>query len=208
MNKLYVQYGCGLSAPKEWINFDVSPTLIIQKTPLIGRLLRNRLNIIFPSNVRYGNIITGLPIKDNSCQGVYCSHVLEHLSLEDFRTALKNTYKILGNGGIFRCVVPDLEYPARLYIESLDKGDNLASIKFVGVNTLLGVDKRKRFWSSLFGSTHHLWMWDSKSLSNELKNVGFSNIRDCKSNDSKNEMFKLVEDENRFRNVVAIECVK
>lgn len=208
MSKLYVQYGCGLSAPKEWINFDVSPTLRIQKIPIIGKLIKNWLNIIFPSNVRYGNIITGLPIKDNSCQGVYCSHTLEHLSLVDFRTALKNTYKILEKGGIFRVVVPDLEYPARLYIESLDNGDNLASIKFVGVNTLLGVDKRKGFWSSLLGSTHHLWMWDSKSLSEELKNVGFSNVRNCKFNDSKNEMFKLVEDEDRFMNVVAIECVK
>lgn len=208
MSKLYVQYGSGLSAPKEWINFDVSPTLRIQKIPIIGKLLRNWLNIIFPSNVRYGNIITGLPIKDNSCLGVYCSHTLEHLSLVDFRTALKNTYKILENGGIFRIVVPDLEYPARLYIESLDNGDNLASIKFVGVNTLLGVDKRQGFWSSLLGSTHHLWMWDSKSLSEELKNAGFLNIRNCKFNDSKNEMFKLVEDKDRFINAVAIECVK
>ena len=208
MSKLYVQYGCGLSAPKEWINFDVSPTLRIQKIPIIGKLLRNWLNIIFPSNVRYGNIITGLPIKDNSCLGVYCSHTLEHLSLVDFRTALKNTYKILENGGIFRIVVPDLEYPARLYIESLDNGDNLASIKFVGVNTLLGVDKRQGFWSSRLGSTHHLWMWDSKSLSEELKNVGFSNIQNCKFNDSKDEMFKQVEDEDRFINAVAIECVK
>ena len=24
---IYVQYGCGLCAPKEWVNFDVSPTL-------------------------------------------------------------------------------------------------------------------------------------------------------------------------------------
>ena len=38
MKKKYVQYGCGLSAPNEWINFDVSPTLRIQKIPIIGSL--------------------------------------------------------------------------------------------------------------------------------------------------------------------------
>lgn len=65
--KLYVQYGRGLSAPIEWKNFDVSPTLRIQKAPLIGGLLKGRLNVVFPSNVLYGDIIKGLPIQDNSC---------------------------------------------------------------------------------------------------------------------------------------------
>ena len=55
--KLYVQYGCGLSAPNEWKNFDVSPTLRFQKIPFIGKLLKNRLNVNFPNNVVYGDII-------------------------------------------------------------------------------------------------------------------------------------------------------
>ena len=45
MTKIYVQYGCGLSAPKEWINFDVSPTLRIQKTPILGSILKSKLNV-------------------------------------------------------------------------------------------------------------------------------------------------------------------
>jgi len=94
-NKIYVQYGCGLSAPKEWKNFDVSPTLRIQKTPIVGNLFKSRLNTVFPENVQYGDIIKGLPVKDDSVDGVYCSHTLEHLSLEDFRKALKNTYRIM-----------------------------------------------------------------------------------------------------------------
>jgi hypothetical protein len=69
----YVQYGCGLSAPAEWINFDVSPTLRIQKIPILGGLLKGRLNTRFPDNVRYGDIIKGLPVADNSCDGLYCS---------------------------------------------------------------------------------------------------------------------------------------
>ena len=116
MNKRYVHYGCGLTAPVQWENFDVSPTLRIQKIPLLGRLVRQRLNAQFPENVRYGNIIKGLPVLEDSCDGVYCSHTLEHLSLVDFRKALANTKKILKPGGIFRCVVPDLESAARKYI--------------------------------------------------------------------------------------------
>lgn len=211
MKKIYVQYGCGLSAPKEWTNFDVSPTLRIQKTPLIGSLLKSKLNTIFPSNVLYGDIIKGLPINENSCDGLYCSHTLEHLSLQDFRRALINSFKVLKKGGIFRCVLPDLELEARLYIKDIDDGNNLASINFMN-STLLGIKERPRglrgLLSSFYGNSHHLWMWDYKSLAEELKQVGFTQIRVCKFNDCEDEMFKYVEEKGRFENALAIECRK
>jgi SAM-dependent methyltransferase len=211
MEKIYVQYGCGLSAPKEWINFDVSPTLRIQKIPLIGSILKNNLNTTFPSNVRYGDIIKGLPINEISVDGIYCSHTLEHLSLQDLRRALENTFKVLKKGGIFRCVLPDLEFESRLYIKDIDDGNILASINFMN-RTLLGIKERPRglrgLLSSFYGNSHHLWMWDYKSLAEELKQVGFTQIRACKFNDCEDEMFKYVEDRGRFENALAIECKK
>jgi SAM-dependent methyltransferase len=211
MAKKYVQYGCGLSAPSEWTNFDVSATLRIQKMPVIGDLLRSQLNVIFPENVLYGDIIKGLPVEDNSCDGLYCSHTLEHLSLRDFRIALSNSFKVLKKGGIFRCVVPDLEFAARSYIQELENGNDSASFNFFK-NTLLGITERQRgikgVLVSILGTSDHLWMWDSKSLPLELKNVGFSQIRVCKFNDCEDVMFKQVEDFGRFENAVAIECRK
>lgn len=96
----YIQYGCGRSAPKNWRNFDASPTLRFERIPFLGRLYTKN-DFRFPGNVEYGDIVKGLPVPDNSCKAVYCSHVLEHLSLWDFRMALKNTYKILQKGGIY-----------------------------------------------------------------------------------------------------------
>ena len=212
MEKIYAQYGCGLWAPKEWLNFDASPTLRIQKTPILNRLLKGSLNVVFPDNVRYGDIIKGLPLADNSCEGIYCSHTLEHLSLNDCRIALKNTYRVLKPGGVFRCVVPDLEYCARQYITCLDKGDKNAVYQFMGTETLLGVENRPRGLKGLvnlfFGNAHHLWMWDFLSLSDELAKAGFNEIRRCAYNDSRHEMFRFVEDQGRFCNAVAIECYK
>jgi SAM-dependent methyltransferase len=212
---LYVQYGCALSAPEEWENFDASPSLLIQRIPLIGKLVEKKLDIIFPPNVRYGNIIVGLPIKDNSCDGLYCSHVLEHLSLQDFRIALKNSYKILKPGGIFRCVVPDLEAAARDYINALTmRGEERsnASINFIGKVTLLGLDSRprglKNILSLLWGNSRHLWMWDKESLSMELKKAGFVNVRQCEFNDSDDKMFEYVENQGRFTKAIAFECSK
>lgn len=207
----YVQYGCGLSAPDQWRNYDSSPTLRIQRTPVIGSLMKSRLNAIFPDAVMYGDIVKGLPEKAGSCDGVYCSHVLEHLSLDDFRKALKNTYSILKEGGIFRCVVPDLEVLARNYVNDLNRNDTSASLKFIE-GSLLGVRQRPRGLKNLaswvFGNSHHLWMWDTRSLSEELKATGFKNVRTCKFNDSADKMFSLVESEDRFQYAVALECSK
>jgi SAM-dependent methyltransferase len=211
MKKRYVQYGCGLSAPNNWLNFDSSPTLRIQQFPFLGKILKKRLNVIFPENVIFGDIIKGLPIQENSCDGLYCSHTLEHLSLEDFRIALKNSFKILKNGGIFRCIVPDLQYNAIKYLKDLENNDDSASINFM-INTYLGINKRpkklKDLIISFYKNSAHLWMWDSKSLSKELINAGFSQIRICKFNDCEDKMFNECEDLGRFENAVAIECRK
>lgn len=211
MNKLYVQYGCGLSAPGQWINYDVSPTLRIQKLPLIGRLLKNSLNTNFPKNVKYGDILKGLSIELNSCDGIYCSHTLEHLSYYDCKTAIKNTFDLLKPGGIFRCVVPDLETSARKYVTALNEGDSNAGNQFIQ-ETLLGIERRKKGIKNLmiqyYGNAHHLWMWDKYTLKKELELAGFSSVRQCRYNDSDDEYFKFVEDVGRFSDAVAFEAIK
>src|SRR5712691_5357503 len=107
-NNLYVHYGSGWCAPPNWRNFDASPTLRFERIPVIGRLYTKNATR-FPENIEYGDIVKGLPIEDESCKAIYCSHVLEHLSLEDFRVALRNTHKLLRKDGVFRFVMPDLE---------------------------------------------------------------------------------------------------
>jgi SAM-dependent methyltransferase len=208
----YVQYGCGLSAPNGWINYDASPTLKIQKLPIIGRIVSPKLNVLFPNNVKFGDITKGLPdILENSCDGVYCSHVLEHLSLYDIRMALLNTYKILKPNGIFRCVVPDIELIARKYLNSLDSGKKDASIIFIK-ETLLGLEERKTgikgIATAALGNSHHLWMWDHHSLAEELTKVGFKSVRKCIFNDSEDIKFKDVEDPSRFFESASLEAIK
>lgn len=97
--KLYMQFGADNEAIDGWVNFDSSPTLVIQKIPLLGRLLRSKLNCIFDDDIRYGDIAKGLPIRNNSVDGLFYSHVLEHLSYADFHTALNNSYRYLKRGG-------------------------------------------------------------------------------------------------------------
>jgi predicted SAM-dependent methyltransferase len=207
MRDKYVHYGCGHDAPARWRNFDASPTLQFERVPFIGKLYTKN-NVRFPENVEFGDIVRGLPIPDNTCEGVYCSHVLEHLSLEDFRTALKNTYRILKNDSCFRLVVPDLEFSIKKYAE--DSGED-SSIIFLR-ETSLGKEQRNRgitgFIRDWLGNSQHLWMWDYNSISRELKNIGFTKIRRASFSDSSNPMFTDVENKDRWLNCLGVECKK
>jgi ubiquinone/menaquinone biosynthesis C-methylase UbiE len=204
-----VQYGCGLSAPEGWINFDASPTLRLQKLPLLGKLVKK---VDFPANVLYGDIVKGLPgIKESSCDTVYCSHVLEHLSYEDCKLALKNTYAILKPGGRFRCVLPDLGFAIEQYLKDKKEQPELASIHFMQT-TLLGYAQRpkgiKEKIMAALGNSHHLWMWDRDSLTQALKDAGFNKVSVADFNDSEEKSFMAVEDSSRFWGAVALEAIK
>jgi SAM-dependent methyltransferase len=208
MKDAYVQFGCGLSAPAGWRNFDSSPVLRAQKVWLIGRLLKRPPFPPFPNEAEYGDIVRGLPLQPGSVAGIYCSHVLEHLSLEDLRAALRNVYRYLSPGGVFRIVVPDLERMIDDYVKS---NDPTAAEAFMR-STMLGRDVRPRGIEALLrswlGNSQHLWMWDYKSLSHELASAGFSGVRRAVIGDSADPQFKSVEDADRWNGALGVECVK
>jgi len=205
----YVQYGCSYTGgPAQWENFDASVTLKIERIPLLGRLYTKNPQR-FPPNVKPGDIVKGLPVPEGSCRGVYASHVLEHLALEDFHAALDNTKRLLGPDGIFRVVVPDLEWAAREYVRRLEAGDTQANALFLQA-TGLGAIRRGR---GVFGLVHkwlntseHLWMWDAESLAHALRQHGFAGIRRCGFGDCLDPMFALVESQARFEHAVALEA--
>jgi len=205
---LYVQYGCGFTAPSQWMNFDASNTLKWERIPLIGRTYTKNSQR-FPRNVRCGDIVAGLPVPDGSCSGVFASHVLEHLALDEFHRAIANTRKILRNGGIFRLVVPDLEWSARQYLNRLEANDATANSFFLE-KTHLGHLKRDRGFLGLLYSwlqtSAHLWMWDAPSLIHALEQLGFHQVRRCSFGDCEDPMFGIVESKTRFEDGVAIEA--
>ena len=201
----YVQYGCGWSAPIGWKNFDASLTLRFERLPIIGKFYTKNESR-FPRNVEYGDIVKGLPVPDETSQGIYCSHVLEHLSLAECKIALKNTFKIMKPGGLFRMVLPDLEHLAKQYIN--DSTDD-AALNFMK-ESHLGLVKRSRGLYGLLiawlGNSRHLWLWDYKSLDSELRKAGFIGIRRAFFGDSIDPMFNEVEDRERWNNCLGVEC--
>ena len=197
MENLYVQYGCGTSAPDTWLNFDASPRLRLESLPGVRRALGKRA--LFPASVRYGDIVSGLPVREGAATGLYCSHVLEHLYREDMPVALRNSFRIMKPGGIFRLVVPDLAWRTEEYIrtqgtaEATDTYHHRLHIRPRARATgLLG---RSR---AVFGLSMHQWMYDEPLMKKLLADAGFCDIRRARFGDCDDPSFAAVEAENRF----------
>lgn len=196
----YIQYGCGFCAPDGWVNFDASPTLLFERIPLLGKLFTKNM-ARFPANVRYGDIVKGLPIREGTVDGVYASHVLEHLPLADCQTALVNTWRLLKPGGIFRLIVPDLRWRASEYVDAAAAGDPNAGADFIR-STDMGTETRARgpvgLASAIWGHSRHLWMWDEASMRSALQRAGFREIRRFAMGDAEDQMFARVEEFGRL----------
>lgn len=199
---LYVQYGAGYSVADGWINFDASPTLRVQRLPVVGSglaKLSGNANA-FPAGIEYGDVLRGLPVATGSVDGLYASHVLEHLSLEDMRRALRESLRVLRPGGTFRLIVPDLLHRARNYV-AVAETDPSAAPEFMR-STMLGVEHRPSSalgrLRAMLGNSAHLWMWDYASMYKELETAGFIDIRRASFGDAQDPMFSRVEAADRF----------
>jgi len=160
----------------------------------------------FPRAVRYGDILKGLPVPPGSAELVYCSHVLEHLALQDLRLALRNTRQCMRAGGIFRLVLPDLRALAEAYV----RDPSAESAPRFMRDTYLGHDTRRRGLTGVvrasLGNSLHLWMWDFSSLAAELAAAGFTGIRRATFGDSAEPAFAAVEELHRWEGQLGMEC--
>lgn len=213
--RVLVQYGCGLSCPVGWLNFDASPRLWAERTPLLSLVIRVFGRPLFPEQTRFGNIVSGLPIEQNTADAIFACHVLEHLPRTAVPMALKNTFRALKPGGVFRLVVPDLawrisEYQRRAVENNPRAADIFLADCMLGMNDQAnGIADRIRL---LYGNSRHLWMYDYPLLEALLLSSGFTKIRRCEMGDSPELAFKNIEAKDRFFEgnfpELAIEAIK
>ena len=205
--KKYLQYGSGLSCPPSFENFDASPTLRFEQIPLLGRLYTKN-SARFPADTRFGDIVVGLPVPRSHFKGIYCSHVLEHLTINDFRTALRNTYSYLETGGTFRLVMPDLEHCCRSYLQDERKDASFRFLKTLYMRKETPARGLGALILERFGHDNHLWLWDYKATVHELSQVGFKSLRRASCGDSVDPVFIEAESEERWNQCLGIECQK
>lgn len=206
---LNIQYGAGLCGPPTWRNYDSSPMLRLQRTPLLNLLPLARNGAPYPQTVVFGDVVKGLPVATGTADLAYCSHTLEHLSLADCRAALRETWRCLKPGGVFRAVLPDIRVICREYLAIAGNSPD-AALTFMR-NTCLGLEETPKGLKRLrmmFSRDAHLWMWDYPAMAAELGAAGFVAIRPANFGDSAHQDFNAVESAPRWENALGFEAAK
>jgi predicted SAM-dependent methyltransferase len=112
MRARLLNVGCGERFHAAWTNLDMRP--------------------VSPEVTRH-DVRAALPFENDAFDGVYHSHVLEHLPRAEGERFLRECWRVLRPGGTIRVAVPDLEMLARLYLKHLEgaiSGDHEAARRY------------------------------------------------------------------------------
>ncbi len=170
-----LQLGAFDQVPQGWLNTDVTPHLFVARVPGLAWLL-HRVGVIGPERyaahrsgrfrrVSYLDVTRRFRFDDHTFEAVYASHLLEHLDPEEGQRCLHEIHRVLQPGGILRLAVPDLDGVVAQY-DPTDPDGFLAG--------LYDAHSGRRSRTSL-----HRWMYNSKSLDELLRRVGFREVQRC-----------------------------
>lgn len=177
---LCVNLGCGPSALKEWVNVDIA------RGPGI--------DVVW-------DLRRPLPFRDESCEAIFCEHVIEHLSKEDAEKLLRECRRILQRGGVLRLSTPDAGRFLRSYAGD---GEFLRHPNFSQpIETLLD-----RVQLMMREDGQHLWVYDSPSLLLLLERTGFTSATEQEFGVSRHPRMRNMDAEARRFESFYVEAVK
>ena len=121
------------------------------------------------------NIGKKLPFPSDSVDLIYSCHVIEHLYYKQFQTFLKESFRILKNGGKHIIMTPSL---TRL-IDALYYNKELKPILLKGHEKLAGVELDPALFLNRMMNTYygHKFLHDFESINRIAKIVGYSEIK-------------------------------
>ncbi len=141
-NSMRLHLGCGKrNFGKDWVHIDCAD---------------------YPHIVSYD--VKNLPFKDDSCELVYASHVMEYFDREEAILVLNEWRRVLKPNGKIRLAVPDFRAMATLYISG----------KF-NLQSFLGPLYGKMVPVSC-GAIYHKTVYDFESLRLLMNEVGFRDV--------------------------------
>jgi len=165
---LKLHLGCGPNNIKPgWVNLDFttrfSPGIDLAAHPgtiLIGYDLRR-----------------GLPLEEGSCDYIYSSHFFEHLEYRYGIRLMRDCYRALRPGGVFRIVLPDYRKTFDAYL----RGDGHY---FELINILRTEPKIEPGTETLIDNINygvyqhgeHKWCYDEEKLVRVLQWIGYSSV--------------------------------
>lgn len=173
---LLLHLGCGFVHKSGWTNID-----------LVGS-----------SADIFWDLLAPLPFPDDSADGVYHEHVLEHFGLEAGLKVLANCFRVLKPAGILRVVVPDVWRYAESYVTDPDR-------KFIHT-VRPGHPTALLAFQEIFFRYGHRMAYDAETLSYVLRRVGFTAISERECNET--DLPHPPDNEDRRLESLYVECRK
>lgn len=139
---------------------------------LVGVLSRERYETAWPRDIVWRDASKRLPYADQSVDKIYSSHALEHLDKKRGEALLGECFRVLKRDGIFRLVVPDLEYHARRYLQRVSETSPMGREAHDDLLwNIYGAYLEKRRYGA-----NHRYMYDWPTLQMLLSEIGFSRV--------------------------------
>lgn len=129
------------------------------------------------------DVTKGLNSADNTCDIIFSSHLLEHLSREEGKSFLKECYRILKPGGIIRVSTPDAQ---KLTTEYLN--DNIWKYKYINTGVENADDSAEAYFDLLLAG--HKTVYDEIALRGILDKAGFTKIEKTSPFDSRSDVIR------------------
>lgn len=165
-----LQLGCCKNPLPGWLNTDIS--------------LRSVYGVYLDAGKRF-------PFQEASFEYVYSEHLFEHLTYQQGLNMLKESYRILKPGGVIRIATPDLQFLVGLY-QAPEKPVHKQYIEFSAQQGKLPAEAV--YVINRFHTTWgHQIIYDKKTLSALLEQVGFKDVRSCEVGESKHPALTGIE---------------
>ena len=179
-----VNFGCGMTPTEGWVNYDNSFAIKLANSSFLY-LLAKSLRILSVAQIEnvewnkkhkiyFADATKKIPLRDNSVECLYTSHMLEHVSREGVIVFLKEVMRLLEVNGVLRVAVPDLRIAINNYLSEEDADSFMKGIHVEAQPISKLIDKFRLF---VTGYRHHQWMYDGKSLSLLMEELGFRDVR-------------------------------
>jgi SAM-dependent methyltransferase len=192
-SRVLINLGSGPHHTPGWIEYDRSRLPWLSRSRLIQRLagfaarvgIKRAESILrWSPEIRVHDVTQGIPHDDGTVDGIYSSHMLEHLEPWAAQNLLAECHRVLRPGGTLRVVVPDLEVIVRAYLD--DDRDILPSeapagdafIEALGFPLYAQPSRPGRLdriarKTLRIEADGHRWMYDAESLLLRLREAGF-----------------------------------
>ena len=154
MIKLHL--GCGRNILDEWINTDSNTAKF--------------------EGCDHLDVTEKFPYDDNSVDYIFSEHMIEHISYQDGKFMLEESFRVLKSGGKIRISTPDLKFLIKLYNE--DKTElqkryieySFKEYKLDGNSDTFVINNFHRDWG-------HIFIYDEKTLKSLFESIGFFDLK-------------------------------